>query len=150
MVASSKLLLNKLQHVISINAPPHFSISPTCDRHEHSAAFLHISEMFRQSPSRTHSILCSMEKTQSSISPYMCYGLCALHYRWSATVPWSRLFLLHVHGLRARCYGLWASEGQEPSKELIAQMLLTLRISPRYFANHRAAHVPLCSSMEKT
>ena len=75
----------------------------------------------------------------------MCYGLYALRYGWLAVVPWSRLFLLHVHGLRARCYGLWASQGQEPSKELTARTLLILRISPSYFNNHRAAHVLLCS-----
>ena len=45
------------------------------------------------------------------------------------------LFLLHVHGLRARRYGLWASQGQEPSKELTAHTPLILRISPSYFAN---------------
>ena len=38
------------------------------------------------------------------------------------------LFLLHVHGLRARRYGLWASQGQEPSKELTARTLLIPRI----------------------
>ena len=36
-------------------------------------------------------------------------------------VPWLRLFLLHVYGLRARHYGLWASQGRELSKELTAQ-----------------------------
>ena len=138
-----------LQHVIAINAAPHFSISPTCDRHEYFAVFLHIFEVFRQSPSSTRSVLCSMEKTQSSISPYTCYRLRALCYGWSAMVPWSCLFLLHVHGLRARCYGLRASQGQGHSKELTARMLLTLRISPRFFANHRATHSALCS-LEKT
>ena len=52
----------------------------------------------------------------------------ALCYGWSATVPWSRLFLLHVHGLRAQRYGLWASQGQEFSKELTARTLLILCI----------------------
>ena len=134
-----------LQYVIIINTPPRFSISPICDRHKHSAAFLHISEMFLQSPSSTHFVLCSMEKTQSPISPYTCYGLRTLRYGWLAVVPWSRLFLLHVNGLRARCYGLWASQGQEPSKELTTRTLLILCISPSYFDNRRAAHVPLCS-----
>ena len=73
--------------------------------------------MFRHPSSSTRSILCSMEKTQSLISPYTCYGLRALCYGWSAAVLWSRLFLLHVHGLRARRYGLWASQGQELSKK---------------------------------
>ena len=86
-----------------------------------------------------------MEKTQSSISPYTCYGLCALRYGWSAMVPWSRLFLLHVHGLYARCCGLWASQGRELSEELNARTPLILHISPSYFDNHRAAHVSLCS-----
>ena len=86
-----------------------------------------------------------MERTQSMISPYTCYGLRALRYGWSAAVPWSRLFLLHVHGLRARRYGLWASQGQEHSRELTARTPLILCISPSYFANRRAAHVPLCS-----
>ena len=84
-----------------------------------------------------------MEKTQSPISPYTCHGLRALCYGWSAMVPWSRLFLLHVHGLRARRYGLWASQGQELSKELTAWMPLILRLSPSYFASRRATQVPL-------
>ena len=70
---------------------------------------MYISKLIRQPPSSARSALFSMEKTQSSISPYTCYGLCALRYGWLAVVPWSRLFLLHVHGLCARCYGLWAS-----------------------------------------
>ena len=41
-----------------------------------------------------------MEKTQSLISPYTCYGLRALRYGWSTAVPWSHLFVLHVYGLR--------------------------------------------------
>ena len=128
MVTSSKLLLNELQYEIFINALPCFSISPICDHHKHSVAFLYISEMFRQPPSSTHFVLCSMEKTQSPISPYTCYGLCALRYGWSAAVPWSRLFLLHVHGLRARRYGIRASQGQELSNELTTQTLLIPRI----------------------
>ena len=73
----------------------------------------------------------------------MCYGLCALRYGWSAVVPWSCLFLLHVHGLRARHYGLWASQGRELSSELIARTPLILSTSPSYSDNRRAAHVPL-------
>ena len=103
------------------------------------------SKLLQQAPSSTRPALFSMEKTQSSISPYTCHGLRALHYGWSATVPWSRLFLLHVHRLRARCYGLWTSQGRELSKELTAQMPLILRLSPSYFANRRAAHVPIYS-----
>ena len=106
---SSKLLHNELHHEIAITAPPHFSISPTCDHHKHSAVFLHISEMFRQPLSSTRSALISMEKTQSLISPYTYYRIRALCYGWSAVVPWSCLFLLHVHGLHAWRYGLWAS-----------------------------------------
>ena len=49
------------------------------------------------------------ETTLSPAPLYMCYGLYALRYGWSAAAPWLRLFLLHVHGLCARCYGLWAS-----------------------------------------
>ena len=60
-------------------------------------------------------------------------------------VAWSRLFLLHVHGLCARCYGLWPSQGRELSKELIARTPLILPISLSYFNNRRAAHVSLCS-----
>ena len=86
--------------------------------------FLHISKMFRRPPSSTCSVLCSMEKTQSLISPYTCYGLHALRYGWSAMVPWSRLFLLYVHGLRTQHYEIWASQGQEPSNQLTAQTLL--------------------------
>ena len=56
-------------------------------------------------------------------------------------VPWLRLFILHVYRLRARRYGLWASQGRELSKELPAWMLLILRISPSYFVNRRATHV---------
>ena len=59
-------------------------------------------------------------------------------------VPWSCLFLLHVHGLCARCYGLWASQGRELSTELIARSPLILPLSPSYFHNCRAAHVPHC------
>ena len=86
-----------------------------------------------------------MEKTQSPISPYTCYGLRTLHYGWSAVVPWSCLFLLHVHGLHAQCYGLWARQGRELSEELTARMPLILRLSLSYFTSRRAAHVPLCS-----
>ena len=68
-----------------------------------------------------------MEKTQSPISPYTYHGLRALRYGWLAAVPWSRLFLLHVHGLRAQRYRLWASQGRELSEELTARMPLILR-----------------------
>ena len=74
----------------------------------------------------------------------MCYGLRALCYGWLAVVPWSHLFLLHVHGLRARRYGLWAIQGRELSTKLIARSPLILPLSPSYFSNHRAAHVPRC------
>ena len=104
-----------------------------------------ISKLFRKPPSSTHSALRSMEKTQSLISPYTCYGLRALHYGWLAVVPWSCLFLLHVHGLCARRYGLWASQGRELSEELTARMPFILCLFSSYFANHRAAHVPLSS-----
>ena len=77
----------------------------------------------------------------SPAPPYTCYGLRVLCYGWSAMVPWSCLFLLHVHGLRARHYGLWASQGQEHSRELTARTPLILCISPSYFNNHRTAHV---------
>ena len=85
--------------------------------------------MFRRLTSSTRSILFSMEKTQSPISPYTCYGLHALCYGWSATVPWSRLFLLHMHGLSARRYGIRASQGQELSNELITRTQLIPRIN---------------------
>ena len=104
-----------------------------------------ISKLFCQPPSSTCSALCSMEKTQSLISPYTCHGLRALCYGWSATVPWSRLFLLHVHGLRARRYGLWTSQGRELSEELTGRMPLILCLFLSYFANRRAAHVPFYS-----
>ena len=45
---------------------------------------------------------------ETALSPapaYTCHGLCALRYEWSAAAPWSRLFLLHVHELRALRYG---------------------------------------------
>ena len=135
-----------LQYVIAINTPPCFSISPISDRHKRSAVFLHISKMFCQLSSSTHFVLCSMEKTQSPISPYMCYGLRALRYGWSATVPWSRLFLLHMHGLRARRYGLWASQGQEPSKELTARTLLI----PHIIALGLTLHIFFTKSVSKT
>ena len=45
------------------------------------------------------------ETTLSPAPPYTCYGLRALRYGWSTAAPWSHLFLLHVHGLRAPCYG---------------------------------------------
>ena len=79
----------------------------------------------------------------------MCYRLHALRYGWSAMVPWSRLFLLHVHGLRARCYGLWASQGRGLSIELIARTPLILPISPSYFDNHHATHILLCVLLRK-
>ena len=34
------------------------------------------------------------------------------------------MFFLHVHRLHARCYGIRASQGQEPNNELTAQTLL--------------------------
>ena len=86
-----------------------------------------------------------MEKTQSLISSYTCQGLRALRYGWSAAVPWSCLFILHMHGHRARRYGLWASQGQDLSKELIDRTLLRLCVSPSYFDNRRATHVLLSS-----
>ena len=86
-----------------------------------------------------------MEKTQSLISPYTWYGLRALCYGWLAMVPWSRLFLPHVHGHRARCYRLWASQDRELSEELTARTPLILCLFLSYFTNRRAAHVPLCS-----
>ena len=46
-----------------------------------------------------------------------------------------------MHELCARCYGLWASQGQELSKELTAQTSIILRLSPSYFDNRRATHV---------
>ena len=70
---------------------------------------LKLRRLFHRSASSIRSVLFSMEKTLSLISPYTCHGLHALRYGWSAAVPWSRLFLLHVHGLRARRHGLWAS-----------------------------------------
>ena len=85
-----------------------------------------------------------MEKTQSLISPYTCYRLRALCYGWSVTVPWSRLFLLHVHGLHARRYGLWAIQGRKLSTELIPRSPLILPLSPNYFNSCRVAHVPRC------
>ena len=90
--------------------------------------FLQISKIFRRSASSIRYVLFSMEKIQSLISPYTCCGLRALRYGWSAVVPRSCLFVLHVHGLRARCYGIWAIQGQEPSKELTVRTLLILRI----------------------
>jgi len=61
----------------------------------------------------------------------------------SAAVPGSRLLLLHVHGLRARRYGLWANQGRELNSELIARTPLIVCTSPSYFDNRRAAHVLL-------
>ena len=107
--------------------------------------FLQISKIFCRSASSLHSFLFSLEKTQSLIPPFTCHGLRALRYGWSAAVPWSCLFLLHVHELRARCYRLWATQGQEPSKELTARTSLILCISPSYFTKRRAAYIPLCS-----
>ena len=57
-------------------------------------------------------------------------------------VPWSRLPLLHMYGLRSRRYGLWAIQGQELRAELIAWSPLILPFSPNYFNKRRAAHVP--------
>ena len=85
------------------------------------------------------------QRCYTLVSPYMCHGLRALRYGWSAVVPWSRLFILHVYGLRARRYGLWASQGWELSKELTARTPFILCLSPSYFTNHRAAHVLLCA-----
>ena len=84
-------------------------------------------------------------KDQGSVIPYTCYGLRALLNGRSATVPWSCLFFLHVHGLHARCYGLWAIQGRELRAELIARSSLIVPLSPSYFNNCRAAHVPRCS-----
>ena len=83
-----------------------------------------------------------MEKTQSPISPYTCYGLRALHYGWSAAVPWSHLFVLHVYRLRTRRYRLWVSQGREFNIEYIARTPLMLPLSPSSYSNCRAAHFP--------
>ena len=40
-------------------------------------------------------------------------------------------------------YGL--AKAKDFSNELTARTLIILRLSPSYFANRRAAHVPLCS-----
>ena len=88
----------------------------------------YISKLFHQPSSSTHFVLFSMEKTQSPISPYTCYGLRTLCYGWSVVVPWSHLFLLHVHRLHTRRYVIRASQGQELSNELIARTLFIPRI----------------------
>ena len=72
-----------------------------------------IPKLFQQLPSSTRSAMFFMEKTQFLISPKTCHGLRALRHGWSTAVPGSRLFLLHVHGLRARRYGVWASRGHK-------------------------------------
>ena len=82
--------------------------------------------------------------TQSSISPYTCYGLRALRYGWSAAVLWSHLFFLHVYELRARRYGLWVSQGREFNIEYIARTPLMLPLSPSSYNNHRPEHVSRC------
>ena len=66
------------------------------------------------------------ETSQSSLSPYTCYGL------------------------YARRYGLWASQGRELSTELTARTPLILPTSPSYFDNRQAEHVLLYLSLEKT
>ena len=76
-----------------------------------------ISKFVQQLPSSTLSALFFMEKTQSPIFPYMCHGLHALCYGWSAVVPGSRLLLLHVHELRARRYGLWVGQGHRDQSQ---------------------------------
>ena len=68
-----------------------------------------LSKRFSEPPNSHVDARTPPEMTLSPAPPYTCYGLHALHYGWSAAAPWSRLFLLHVHGLCARRYGLWAS-----------------------------------------
>ena len=80
-----------------------------------------ISKIFRRSASSILSFLFSSEKTQPPISPYTCHRPRALCYGWSAVVPWSCLFFLHVHGLCARRYRLWAIRGRELRAEFIAR-----------------------------
>ena len=71
-----------------------------------------LSKRFFEPPNSHVDARTPPETALSLAPPYTCYGLCALRYGWSAAALWSRLFRLHVHGLRARCYGLWASQGQ--------------------------------------
>ena len=59
-------------------------------------------------------------------------------------VPWSRIFVLHIYGLRARRYGLWVSQGREFNIEYIARTPLMLPLSPNSYNNCRAAHVLRC------
>ena len=138
---SSKLLLNELQYEITITALPRFSISPTCDRHK----LLHCLSPYLQniSPTIEQHAFYSVLYGEDPVSDLSLHVLQA---------PRSALWVVgcgslitsippHVHGLRARCYGLWASQGQESSKET-ARMLLMLRISLRFFATAEQ-HVPL-------
>ena len=74
----------------------------------------------------------------------MCYGLRALRYGWSAVVPWSHLFFLHVYGLCARRYGLWVSQGREFNIEYIARTPLVLPLSPSSYNSCRPEHVQRC------
>ena len=82
--------------------------------------------------------------TQSSISPYTCYGLRALRYGWSAAVLWSHLFFLHIYGLRTRHYGLWVSQGREFNIEYIARTSFVLPLSPSPYNSCRPKHIQRC------
>ena len=59
-------------------------------------------------------------------------------------VPWSHLFVLHVYGLRARCYGLKVSQDREFNIEYIARMSLMLPLSPSSYNNCRPEHILRC------
>ena len=114
MITSSKLLLNKCQqlYVISINAPPHFSIlkylqdiPPTIEQHTFRSMY------FGENPI-----------SDLSLHMLRAPALCVMGGRlW---------FLGHVYssctctGSSARRYGIRASQGQEPSYELTVQTLV--------------------------
>jgi len=116
-------------------SPTHQRISPHVFSKNAEHFTPNLQKRFRRPASSILSFPFSSKKTESLIPPYTCHGLRALCYGWSAVVPWSHLFILHVYGLCARRYGLRASQGRELSTELAARTPFILPTSPSYFDN---------------
>ena len=126
MITGSKLHLNKLQqlYVISINTSPHFSIlkylediPPTIEQQTFRSVF------FGENP-----------VSDLSLHVIQAPALCVMGGRlW---------FLGHIYssytctGSSARCYGIRASQGQDPSNELTARTLLIPHINALGLTTH--------------
>ena len=103
-----------------------------CDLHKCSAPVLHTKISLRYSTNHraAHISLCVLwRKPYLPSLPTRATGSSALRYGWSAMVPRSRLSPYTCTGSSARCYGIRASQGQEPSNKLTARTLLIPRIN---------------------